>query len=217
MSVESTNFNQLFDQWASSYDETVFSQHGEYYEVFEGYETILATIVKRIGTLQKLVAEIGPGTGNLTQRLVEANHQVIAIEPSREMRQKFSEKGIQATLIEGSFLQLSLEEKVDAFVSSYAFHHLTLSEKREAIALMKQQLKPGGQIIFVDTAFASLKDREQILERVKAQSAHNLLEDLQTEYYELLDDLLALFKGEGFTVESEQLNRYVWLIHASIS
>lgn len=215
MGVESTSFNQLFDEWAASYDETVFSQHGEYYEVFEGYEEILNNIVKSLGKTSKRVVEFGPGTGNLTQKLVEAGHQVIAVEPSKEMREKFMLKGINAQLVEGSFLQLPFQEKVDAFVSSYAFHHLTLSEKGEAIRLMRNLLKADGMIVFADTAFATEEARLQIIERALAQGANHLVQDLQTEYYELLQDLQAIFEVEGFTFETRQLNRYVWLLQAT--
>ncbi len=39
------DFNELFDNWAGNYDETVYGSNNEYSEVFEKYDRILKNIL----------------------------------------------------------------------------------------------------------------------------------------------------------------------------
>ncbi|WP_202078553.1 class I SAM-dependent DNA methyltransferase [Caldalkalibacillus salinus] len=210
------DFNELFDQWAPVYDQTVHDTTGEYQEVFEGYEDILSRVVAEIPAGGSRVLEFGVGTGNLSEKIREQGYELIGVEPSAEMRRKVTEKGIPIDLREGSFLDIPLQknEKVDAIVSTYAFHHLTLKEKETSLSKMKAFLKPGGVIVFADTVYQNENTKQDILTRVKAQDKPNLLKDLQTEYYETIDDLRTEFERNGFSVTFDRLNRFVWLIKA---
>lgn len=208
------DFQELFNQWAPVYDKTVYDQEGEYNEVFEGYVQILNQVVSHVPEKAEKVLEIGVGTGNLTQRLLYKGLNVIGIEPSAEMRKQVKQKGLSLDLREGSFLELPLQddEKVDVIVSSFAFHHLTLEEKNQSLAKMKEVLNEDGKLIFADTAYQSEETKQELLQRVSQQEKLNLLEDLKTEYYELIEDLQHLFQNQGFTFSAQQLNRFVWLI-----
>jgi len=216
--MESHNFNELFDQWAKEYDQTVYDRHGEYNEVFEDYETILQQVIDGLPAAPATILEFGVGTGNLSAKLIEAGYKVIGVEPSDEMRKKVEQKGLQIDLRDGTFLNIPLatEERVDAIVSTYAFHHLTLSEKERAITLMKSFLNPHGRIVFADTAYENAEAKEAIFKRVEKQGRMNLLYDLNSEYYELIADLGQIFEKNGFVTEFSPLNRYVWLISAKI-
>jgi SAM-dependent methyltransferase len=212
------DFTELFDQWAPVYDETVHDAEGEYNEVFAGYDQILAEVVKRIPPGAKDVLEIGVGTGNLSRLLADAGYRVIGVEPSEQMRQQVAAKHLAIDLREGHFLQLPLgaEERVDAIVSTYAFHHLTLVEKREALSTMKQLLRPEGVIVFADTCYESEASRAEVFARVRAQQKENLLRDLETEFYELHEDLREAFAQAGLSVSFTQMNRFVWLMLARL-
>ncbi|HHW68666.1 MAG TPA: class I SAM-dependent methyltransferase [Epulopiscium sp.] len=209
------DFNALFDQWASSYDDTVYGKNHEYAEVFENYTKILDKISTQIEDKKSgTVIEIGVGTGNLSELLTKKGFHVIGIEPSSEMRKAAKVKIPSLEILDGHFLSLPLKQKVDAFVASYAFHHLTYAEKIESVKLMDGLLKPDGKIVIADTMFESKKYKLKLIEKVKADRAFNLLKDLYTEYYELIEDLIQIFRAQGYTYEIEKMNSYVWILTA---
>ena len=150
-------FVDLFNRWASTYDETVYGGDEEYAAVFDKYDALLDTVASRSrGT----VLEFGVGTGNLTARLVQRELQVIGIEPSEEMRKIAMERLPNVPIFDGDFLHFQIPtETVDTVVSTYAFHHLTDNEKELAIAKFNRILPIGGQIVFADTAFQSEEDK----------------------------------------------------------
>ena len=149
-------FLHVFEKWADSYDQSVLGNDIEYKEVFEGYHDILDEVV--VLTNGK-VMEFGSGTGNLTIKLLESGHHVIAVEPSLSMR-KIAEQKIlnrdQVRFVQGDFLHFPLLEKVDTIVSTLAFHHLTDEEKACAIKEYGKLLSKGGKIVFADTLYESL-------------------------------------------------------------
>lgn len=211
--MSEARFNDLFDQWAATYDETVADPTGEYAEVFAGYDRILARVADEVGLPPgSVVVEIGVGTGNLTRKLLARGYRVVGVEPSKEMRQQAKRKLPHLDLRDGDFLHLPLsDERVAAFVSTYAFHHLTDEEKGTALAQMAARLSPGGKVVFADTVFASEDERQAFIEDARRKGHANLLCDLETEFYPTLPVLETLYRRAGFTVSFERLNRYVWL------
>lgn len=212
--MASKNFNQLFDEWAPQYDQTVYDHDGEYHEVFEGYDDILNAVVNHLPEDARLILEFGVGTGNLSQKLIDQGYQVTGIEPSAQMRRQVGLKKIPLDLREGDFLNFSLDRgvKVDAIVSSFAFHHLPLDDKRESIKRMKKVLKPAGMIVFADTCYENEQTKQALLDRVERQGYRHLLHDLKTEFYEFHRDLRNIFEQEGFQIEFKPMNRFVWLM-----
>jgi putative AdoMet-dependent methyltransferase len=205
-------FIELFDEWSSSYDETVSGHDQEYKEVFENYDIILETVVNRSGTF---VLEFGVGTGNLSEKLLAKGKNVVGIEPSKGMREKALNRNPQLILHDGDFLTFpKFDLEIDTIVSTYAFHHLTDTEKDAAIGQYSQLLKKDGKIVFADTAFLHEHDRNERHEKVKKQGYLNLLNDLQTEYYTTIGVLEDIFKKHNFDVSFEKLNEYVWLMEA---
>ena len=177
-------FMDVFEKWAERYDDTVFntSKENEYKDVFEGYSKMLDQIAQ-LSTGE--VLEIGAGTGNLTQHLINQGLDVTAIDPSEDMRAIANQKeGIH--VIEGHFLKIPVEKKFDTIVSSFAFHHLDHQGKQEALNYMKQFLKPNGHIVFIDTLFESEMNKNQIIQYYTDKMYVNLVEDLQTEYLSLI-------------------------------
>jgi putative AdoMet-dependent methyltransferase len=205
-------FIPLFDEWADHYDDSVSGNDKEYKEVFENYDTILETVaLKSHGR----VVEFGAGTGNLTEKLISAGREVIAIEPSKVMRDKTKARFLNLQLMDGDFLNFpDIPGGIDTIVSTYAFHHLTDQEKNEAIRHYSGLLKETGKIVFADTAFKDEQDRLERHRIVEAQGYKNLLEDLQREYYTTLEVLEKIFRDNGFHVSFEKMNTYVWLIEA---
>jgi putative AdoMet-dependent methyltransferase len=206
-------FVDLFNRWASTYDETVYGGDEEYAAVFERYDALLDTVASRS---RGVVLEFGVGTGNLTARLVQRGLQVIGIEPSEEMRKIALERLPIVPIFDGDFLHYEIPiETVDTIVSTYAFHHLTDGEKDMAVARFRQILPVGGQIVFADTAFQSEEDKTAAIEKAKQNQFLNLVTDLETEYYPTLGTLALIFDRHGFEFEFTKWNDFVWLIQAT--
>jgi putative AdoMet-dependent methyltransferase len=205
-------FIELFDEWSSSYDETVAGESLEYKEVFHNYDHILETVVNKSGNA---VLEFGVGTGNLSEKLLSKGKTVIGIEPSKGMREKALNRNPKLELHDGDFLSFpKLDKEIDTIVSTYAFHHLTDDEKDDAVGHYSQLLKKDGKIVFADTAFLHESEKKERHQKVKNQGYLNLLKDLQTEYYTTLEVLDEIFKKHDFDISFEKLNEYVWLMEA---
>ncbi|TKC20000.1 class I SAM-dependent DNA methyltransferase [Robertmurraya kyonggiensis] len=203
-------FIELFEDWADSYDESVTGHDLEYKAVFEHYDLILSIVANRsFGH----VIEFGPGTGNLTEKLLNKGLQVTAFEPSRSMRKKAIEKlGDRAQIKEGDFQSFETEEDIQTIVSTYAFHHLTDEEKAEAIDAYGKLLQPGGKIVFADTMYESVEAYKRAIEKAKKQNFNNLAEDLEREYYTTIPVLKKMMEDNNFSVHFEQVNDFVWIM-----
>lgn len=213
MIIVGREFVELFNDWANYYDATVSGKDKEYAEVFRGYEDILEDVAsKAIGP----VLEFGVGTGNLTNTLLKKGHKVFGVEPSKTMREKAAEK-LPATIVlqDGDFLSFPTPaEQVQSIVSTYAFHHLTDTEKEEAIQHYGNLLEKGGKIVFADTVFENKEAFKATIEQAEKHEFLNLAKDLSTEYYTTMDVLQEIFQKHGFTVEFQRFNHFVWVMEA---
>ncbi|KON91276.1 class I SAM-dependent methyltransferase [Rossellomorea marisflavi] len=206
-------FLDLFQDWADSYDDTVTGHDVEYQAVFEHYDAILDAVAARA---KGRVVEFGPGTGNLTKKLLENKLEVLPFEPSPEMREIGMQKlGDQVTFRDGDFLDFDLVGAVDSFVSSYAFHHLTDEEKGKAFEIYGKYLPRGGKIVWADTMFESDRHYQAAISAAIEKGYHNLADDLKREYYTTLDVFRSLLEPRGFTVTFDQVNAFVWIMEAT--
>ncbi len=81
---------QLFDEWAASYDESVGGYSGF---PFEGYEQVLDLIAKRAGVEAGMeVLDLGIGTGNLAARFIDRNCALWGLDFSLKMLAKVRRK-----------------------------------------------------------------------------------------------------------------------------
>ncbi|MGE6629149.1 class I SAM-dependent DNA methyltransferase [Bacillus sp. NPDC077027] len=205
-------FLSIFDQWAESYDDTVDGHDVQYEEVFRRYQDILNEIVKRSGDC---VLEFGSGTGNLTQALLAEGKQVFGVEPSEAMKKAALKKGVPDILHDGDFLVFPHPPfEPDTIVSSYAFHHLTDEEKKQAIHTYGKILRSNGKIVFADTMFQNQAAHEAEIKKAKMAGNDQLAEDLETEYYPSIDVLKQMLEEEGFSAHFNQMNDFVWILEA---
>lgn len=206
------NFNDLFDAWSETYDQTVGGTDVEYKEVFACYEQILDEVAKRS---KGYIVEFGVGTGNLTEKFLKNGFEIYGIEPSEGMRNRAKEKIPNVTIVEGDFLTFPIpEKKPDTIASTYAFHHLTDEEKRKAVALYSEILNESGKIVFADTVFINEAAKQAIIEEALRNNYNRLAVDLQTEYYTTIPVLKKIFEENGFQVTFNQMNTFVWLMDA---
>ncbi|MCG3089731.1 class I SAM-dependent DNA methyltransferase [Sporosarcina cyprini] len=206
-------FNELFDQWAESYDSTVAGFDLEYKDVFAKYEEILENVAQRS---EGFVVEFGVGTGNLTEKLLAQGLEVYGVEPSKGMREKVLQKLPDLDVVDGHFLEFPEPSvQVGTMVSTYAFHHLTDEEKAEALVNFHRLLRQNGRIVFADTVFMTELAKEQKIEESEQKGYFRLARDLRTEYYSTIPSLMEMFHTAGFDVKFEQQNDFVWLMDAT--
>ncbi|MCK1982068.1 MULTISPECIES: class I SAM-dependent DNA methyltransferase [Peribacillus] len=205
-------FIDLFEEWSKSYDDTVSGHDIEYQEVFKHYDRILDSVTDRA---HGHVLEFGVGTGNLTERLLRKGLKVSGIEPSPAMRDIAVSKLRGKTEIkDGDFIDFPKPEQVDSIVSTYAFHHLTDEEKEKAIANYGKLLNTGGKIVFADTMYQSREAHERAIQDARQAGFHNLANDLQTEYYTTIPFLEKALEANGYKVNFERCNQFVWIMEA---
>lgn len=209
-------FADVFDKWADDYDNTVASDKGEYAEVFLGYPEIIKTVVDMIGDIEETyVVDIGSGTGNLAYEAHKKGYISIGVEPNRAMREIALKKYPQIRFCQGDFFKLpSLDKGIGAVISSYAFHHLTDTEKGKAAGLYNMILPKGGKVIIADTMYETDKDRIDIRNDAKEKGYMKLLGDLDTEFYTVHDVLKKCFTAAGFNVTFKRMNKFVWILYA---
>ena len=218
MKLSDFRFNALFDDWADNYDETIYDTNSEYEEVFRNYNEILNETVKHISKYPgaKLV-DIGAGTGNLTSVAAKAGYSVIGLEPNSKMLDIAASKYPNIQFLSGTFLSLPIDDNsADAIISSYAFHHLTDEEKLQAVKLLKSKLKADGTIIITDTMYDSLKTKDALIKEAYYNKHVSLANDLETEFYPVIDDLTEIFESQGFNVSYQQMNKFVWILTAKL-
>jgi putative AdoMet-dependent methyltransferase len=205
-------FVEIFDEWADSYDASVTGKDPEYRDVFDKYEKILEAVSeKSFGT----VVEFGTGTGNLTAKLIDAAYNVIGIEPNDAMRNVTKERFPELELMDGDLLAFEEPDKVDTFVSTYVFHHLTDEEKGTALKKYASLLSTGGKVVFADTVFITEDAKQAQIDKERARGYNNVADDLEREYYTTIPVLTEAFENAGFEVRFDRMNDYVWLMDAT--
>lgn len=212
MGLSHADFMALFDQWASTYDETVYQTKAA--DGFEDYQAVLDRVVQLAGAAPGVaVADIGTGTGNLAAALLRTGARVTAVEPSREMRRIAAEKLGAVPVLDGHFRAIpAADGQFDAVVSTYAFHHLTDSEKADGARELLRVLRPGGRVVLGDVAWADEQSRLAMIRRFQAEGKDDLVQEIEEEYYPTVGLLVSLFAAEGCSVYLEQVNDWVWVL-----
>ncbi len=93
------------------------------------------------------VLDLGAGTGKLTDELLAAGHEVVAVDPSAEMLAELAARHRDVTTTVGGAEQLPLPDgSVDAVVAGQAAHWF---DPPRAAPELRRVLRPGGVVGFV--------------------------------------------------------------------
>lgn len=185
-----------FNLWADDYDKSVgLSDESNTYP-FAGYKAVLGRIFSIImESGGRDVMDLGFGTGTLTAKLYENGCRISGQDFSERMICLAQVKMPGAYLYQGDFshgLTGELcEGRYDFIVSTYALHHLTLSEKLSLINQLRGLLKPGGALLIGDVAF----ENAECLEKCRAAAGDEWDDD---EIYFVHDEMLQAFPEMEF-------------------
>jgi SAM-dependent methyltransferase len=114
----------------------------EYAALRPGYPD--AAVRFLLGDVPRRVLDVGAGTGLLTERLVAAGHEVVAVDPSAEMLAQLTARlpGVPTHVGPAERLPLATAS-VEAVVAGQAAHWF---EPAGAAAGMRRVLRPGGVV-----------------------------------------------------------------------
>ncbi len=142
------SYEESYGVFASVYD--LFMDQIDY-DAWCGY-------VRRLlideGISRGLVAELGCGTGNLTERLAAAGYEMIGIDASEEMLLKAAEKRIRSgqeiLYLQQDMREMELYGTVQAVVSVCdSMNYITdPQDMTQVFSLVNNYLDPGGVFIF---------------------------------------------------------------------
>ena len=198
-----------FDLWSGDYDKTVdLSEEAEEYP-FAGYKAVLGGVYSAVRQGEgKRVLDIGFGTGVLTKRLYDDGYEISGIDFSEKMLETAKAKMPNARLIQHDFsLGLPREldgESFDFVICTYAFHHLTNTQKIGFINELMKRLSPKGKILIGDIAFETAAELEECKEQAGKEwddeEIYAVAEELRTAFPKLIFEKIS-FCGGIFTFE----------------
>lgn len=136
-------FAQVYDRFM---EDTPYEQWTEY----------IKKIFKKHGLINKtnIVADLGCGTGNITERLAESGFDMIGIDISEEMlakaAEKAQEKGLDILYLNQDMKEFELYGTVDAIVSICdSINYITdPDDLYEVFRLVDNYLEPNGLFVF---------------------------------------------------------------------
>jgi SAM-dependent methyltransferase len=100
-----------------------------------------------LGSRPLRVLDVGAGTGLLTEALVAAGHEVVAVEPSAPMLEQLRARLPQVATADGGAEAVPLPpHSVDAVVAGQAAHWF---DPVPAAAELRRVLRPGGVVGFI--------------------------------------------------------------------
>jgi tRNA (cmo5U34)-methyltransferase len=143
---------QHFDLMADQYDE-LFITHMHAYDLT--HDMILTMLpFPQYSPLR--ILELGTGTGNLMQKLLDrfphstAVGYDLSVEMLARARTKLAPYAVRAQLHEGDISQMSFLGPFDAVVSAIAVHHVPPPDKPLLFQRLYEALRPGGALVLGD-------------------------------------------------------------------
>ncbi len=167
-------------------------------------------------TADKVIIEIGTGTGEFAIEVSKYCKKVIALDVSRTMLDFANEKAkmrqrSNIEFVHGGFLTYTHQgELAGAVITQLALHHLPDFWKMVALKRISEMLKDGGRLYLRDVVFPSgVEDYDdlfnRIIDRLKTDVGANIAEETIIhikEEYSTFDWIMeSLLTKAGFTID----------------
>jgi putative AdoMet-dependent methyltransferase len=204
---------QLFDEWADSYDESLRRPAGF---PFEGYERVLELVAERSGAESGMeVLDLGIGTGNLAALFLDLGCTVWGLDFSLKMLAKVHARFPQIELLKADIRgdwPIDVDRRFDRVVSAYVLHEFDLESKlRLLLKLLRDHVVEGGRVIVGDISFATRGARDEAQERLggtwnaeKEVWEGSIWDD--DEHYWAADETIETLARAGMTACYEQVS-----------
>lgn len=146
------------------------------------------------------ILDLGCGHGKLTQKLIEAGCDVVAVDASAEQVEGARELGIDARVMDAT--QLTFDSEFNAVFSNAVLHWV--QDPDAAIAGVKRALKPGGRFV---GEFGGDGNCAGILGGIERalQKRDIAIADYWPFYFASVDDYQTRLETAGFRVTSIEL------------
>ncbi|HDR4423180.1 TPA: class I SAM-dependent methyltransferase [Bacillus cereus] len=186
--VEATQ--KLFDEWAKTYDENLQEATGPLY----GYNNSLIEAKEMIQLYKReRIIDIGIGTGAFASLVSENNESVVGIDVSEKMLETCKGKYPTYHLEVGSFTNTNQEDEAfDIVISSFCFHEVVPSERKEACEEVYRIVRKDGKFLLLDIMFVSHFALKEARERIGRKWD-------STEVYPFVYELDTLLRETGFS------------------
>ncbi|MBV6627954.1 MAG: class I SAM-dependent methyltransferase [Rivularia sp. (in: Bacteria)] len=149
-------------------------------QLMPGYDDMLEAVARCIPPTSRRILELGCGTGELSQKILNhcADAQIIALDYSPRMIEFARKKMIEAGYQQWSGLEADFGEwadnpekfdigtEFDACVSSLAIHHLSNEMKAKLFQRISNSLKKGGCFWNADPVLSESPILEEIYKTV---------------------------------------------------
>jgi SAM-dependent methyltransferase len=162
-------------------------------------------------TSQRIVADIGAGTGMLSEVFLNNGNHVIAIEPNEEMRFVCAKLELQwpaLSVVNATAEATTLADRsVDIVAAGRAFHWFN---QELAIPEFRRILKPEGWVVLA--SLGRLQDADE-----QALAFEQLLHDFGTDYkyvrsgYRIHEKMEEIFRGALHQVSIEGQQQLDWM------
>ncbi len=192
----------LFNNWASSYNESVRKSEKEGSYPFAGYSDIKLEIFKEISRSNKQdVLDMGIGTGEITGPLYDLGYSITGVDFSSKMIELGQKRLPNAKVIQCSFLDVTkyLDKKYDYIIFNYSIHHLEYDKQVDLLASLYDYLNDNGVILIGDVS--TMNDGE--MEKLRNQYIR-IWDD--EEFYPICSKYISSEQLDGYKVKYNKYN-----------
>lgn len=182
LNVEAYLKKQLFDCWASNYNQSVIKSEQQGTYPFAGYSEIKYQIIELISKRKSAkILDMGVGTGEITSPLYDLGYDITGVDISEKMIGLAKNGMPNATFIKKEFTDIIsvLNSKFDFIIFNYSIHHLSYDEQIDLLINLNPFLEDSGTIIIGDVS-SMIQDEMDLLEQ-----KYSLIWD-DDEYYPIL-------------------------------
>ena len=166
LDIENYLRKKLFDDWSSSYNESVKKSDRENTYPFAGYSKIQQYIFDRCKDIVNAnILEMGIGTGLMTSKLYGLEHKITGVDLSEKMIKKARDLMPLNKYILSDFN--SVESKLenngyDIIIFSYSIHHMKPINQVYILDMLRDKLSERGLIIIGDVMTNTSKEMRQL-------------------------------------------------------
>jgi putative AdoMet-dependent methyltransferase len=152
---------ELFERWAASYDRSVASRSFP----FGAHDRVMAAIIEGLAIEPGVrVLELGAGSGLLTERLLAAGAEVIALDRSPAMHEHARRRAPHATRVLGDVTHpgwAAAMPTVDRIAAAFLLHEFPLATQLAVVEAAAARLSGDGPVVLGDVGFTTVEARDE--------------------------------------------------------